>query len=46
MDKPRTSTKKKRGPIYIAGGVVLAALITLGLSRLKPAPPSVERAAI
>ncbi len=46
MDKPRSTTRKKRGPIYIAGGVVLAALITLGLSRLKPAPPSVERAAI
>ncbi|MGH7444721.1 MAG: HlyD family secretion protein [Longimicrobiales bacterium] len=46
MDKPRSTTKKKRGPIYIAGGVVVAALITLGLSRLKPAAPPVERAAI
>src|SRR5690606_9397224 len=33
-------------PFYIAGGVVVAALITLGLSQLKPAPPGVERAAI
>ncbi len=46
MDKPRANPKRKRKPLYIAGGVVLAALITLGLSRLKPAPPSVERAAI
>jgi HlyD family secretion protein len=46
MDKPRTSTKKKRQPIYIGGGIALAALITLGLSQLKPAPPSVDGAAI
>ena len=46
MDKPRQNKKRKRGPLYIAGGIALAALITLGLSRLKPAPPSVERAAI
>jgi HlyD family secretion protein len=46
MDKPRTSTKKKRRPLYIGGGVALAALITLGLSQLKPAPPSVDGAAI
>ena len=46
MDKPRHNKKRKRGPLYIAGGIALAALITLGLSRLKPAPPSVERAAI
>jgi HlyD family secretion protein len=46
MDKPRTSAKKKRRPLYIGGGVALAALITLGLSQLKPAPPSVDGAAI
>ena len=46
MDKPRSNPKRKRKPLYIAGGIVLAALITLGLSRLKPAPPGVERAAI
>jgi len=46
MDKPRANPKRKRKPLYIAGGVVLATLITLGLSQLKPAPPSVERAAI
>ncbi len=46
MDKPRANPKRKRKPLYIAGGVVVAALITLGLSQLKPAPPGVERAAI
>jgi multidrug resistance efflux pump len=46
MDKPRSTNRKKRGPFYIAGGILLAALITLGLSQLKPAPPSVEGAAI
>jgi HlyD family secretion protein len=46
MDKPRTSTRKKRQPVYIGGGIALAALITLGLSQLKPAPPSVDGAAI
>ena len=46
MDKPRNTNRKKRGPFYIAGGIILAALITLGLSKLKPAPPPVEGAAI
>jgi HlyD family secretion protein len=46
MDKPRTSTRHKRRPIYIGGGVALALLLTLGLSQLKPAPPSVDGAAI
>lgn len=46
MDKPRVNPKKKRRPFYIAGTVVLAALITLGLSRLKPAPPSVDGAVV
>ncbi|HEU5209672.1 MAG TPA: HlyD family efflux transporter periplasmic adaptor subunit [Longimicrobiales bacterium] len=46
MDKPRANPKRKRKPLYIGGGVVVAALITLGLSQLKPAPPGVERAAI
>jgi HlyD family secretion protein len=45
MDKPRANPRKKRGPLYIGIAVVAAALITLGLSRLKPAPPSVDRAA-
>jgi HlyD family secretion protein len=46
MDKPRSSPKKKRGPLYIGGGIALAVLITLGLSQLKPAAPTVDRAAI
>jgi HlyD family secretion protein len=46
MDKPRSSPRKKRGPLYIGGAVALVVLITLGLSQLKPAPPSVDGAAI
>jgi len=46
MDKPRTSPRKKRQPYYIGGGVALVALISLGLSQLKPAAPAVEGAAI
>jgi HlyD family secretion protein len=46
MDKPRSSPRKKRQPLYIGGGIAIAALITLGLSQLKPAPPSVDGAAI
>src|SRR5690606_28734021 len=45
MDRVRTNKPKKRGPLYIGLAVVGAAAITLGLSRLKPAPPSIERAA-
>jgi multidrug resistance efflux pump len=45
MDKVRTNKPKKRGPLYIGLAIVGAAVITLGLSRLKPAPPSIERAA-
>jgi multidrug resistance efflux pump len=46
MDKPRANPKKKRGPLYIAAGIVGLAGLTLGLSQLKPALPSVDRAAI
>jgi HlyD family secretion protein len=46
MDKPRTSPRKKRQPLYIGGGIAVVALITLGLSQLKPAAPSVDGAAI
>jgi multidrug resistance efflux pump len=45
MDKVRTNKPKKRGPLYIGLAIFGAAVITLGLSRLKPAPPSIERAA-
>ncbi|HEX6307655.1 MAG TPA: HlyD family efflux transporter periplasmic adaptor subunit [Longimicrobiales bacterium] len=46
MDIPRTSTKKNRRRIYIGAGVGVAALITLGLSMLEPAVPTVEGAGI
>lgn len=46
MDKPRTSTKKNRQRIYIGGGIAVAAVITLGLSLLEPAVPTVEGAGI
>lgn len=46
MDKPRTNKPKKRGPLYIGAALVGAVIITVGLSRLKPAPPSVDRATI
>jgi HlyD family secretion protein len=46
MDKPRKDKPKKRGPLYIAAALLGAVIITVGLSRLKPAPPSVEAATI
>ena len=46
MDKPRTSTKKRRNIIYIAGGILLAGLITVGVTLLEPAPPTVDGGAI
>jgi HlyD family secretion protein len=46
MDKPRSNKPKKRGPLYIGAALVGAVIITVGLSRLKPAPPSVESATI
>jgi multidrug resistance efflux pump len=42
MDKPRANPPKKRGKLYAAIAIVGAVGITLGLSRLKPAPPSVD----
>jgi HlyD family secretion protein len=46
MDIVRTgqAEKRRKRQIFIAiGGVLAIALITLGLSRLKPAAPTVER---
>ncbi|HEX7242493.1 MAG TPA: HlyD family efflux transporter periplasmic adaptor subunit [Longimicrobiaceae bacterium] len=43
MDVPRQSTRKRRRWIYAGAGLVALALVTLALSRLEPAPPSVER---
>ena len=42
MDIVRTNKKKKRTPIYIAATVVGAVAITVLLSQMKPAPPSVD----
>jgi len=38
--------KRRRQIIYIATGIVLLALVTMGLSRLKPAAPTVERSTV
>ncbi len=49
MDIPRPSQARRKRIQRIgltAGGVLALALTTLGLSRLKPAPPSVERATV
>lgn len=49
MDIPRPSfakAKRKKRLAMIVGAVAVIALVTLGLSRLQPAPPSVERATV
>ncbi len=49
MDVPRKSAARKkliRRIIFGVGGVIALLLITLGLSRLKPAAPGVERATL
>jgi len=38
--------KRRRQIIYIAVGIVLLGLVTMGLSRLKPAAPTVERSTV
>jgi len=38
--------KRRRQVIYIAVGIVLLALVTMGLSKLKPAAPTVERSTV
>jgi HlyD family secretion protein len=38
--------KRRRQILYIALGIVLLALVTMGLSRLKPAAPTVERSTV
>ncbi|MCI0436309.1 MAG: HlyD family efflux transporter periplasmic adaptor subunit [Gemmatimonadetes bacterium] len=43
MDKPRANPPKKRGKLYLALAIVGAIGVTLGLSRLQPAPPGVDR---
>ncbi len=46
--RPASVAKKKRlrRIMFLAGGLVAVAVITLGLSRLKPAAPTVERATV
>jgi len=45
--RPDVSRKKRRRQIiYIAVGIVALALVTMGLSRLKPAAPTVERSTV
>ena len=45
IDRPDFARKRRRRRIIlIAGGVLALAVITLGLTRLKPAAPSVESA--
>lgn len=49
MDIARPSAareRRRRRIIYIAVGVAVLALVTMGLSRLKPAAPSVERSTV
>jgi len=49
MDIPRPDQAKKkrvRRTLYAVGVLILIPLITLGLSKLKPAAPSVERATV
>lgn len=49
MDIPRPSSAKKRRNrqiVYAAAGTALVALVTMGLSKLKPAAPSVERSTV
>lgn len=38
--------KRRRRILYISLGIVLLALVTMGLSRLKPAAPTVERSTV
>lgn len=42
----RSKEKKRNRILLVSGGVVLLALITLGLSRLKPAAPTVEKSSL
>jgi len=49
MDIPRPSAAKQRRNrqiVYAAAGIALVALVTMGLSKLKPAAPSVERSTV
>jgi multidrug resistance efflux pump len=42
VDVPRKSTRKRRRWLFAGAGLAVVALLTLALSRLEPAAPSVE----
>jgi HlyD family secretion protein len=45
--RPSGASKRRRRQVFYAAiGIVLIALVTLGISRLKPAAPSVEKSTI
>src|ERR1700758_2152193 len=50
MDIPRTSEaakqRRRRKILYAAAGIAFVALVTMGLSKLKPAAPTVERSTV
>jgi len=47
VDIPRAPVnKKRRRTLYAVGGVAAVALVTVALSRLRPAAPSVDRATL
>src|SRR5882762_9744321 len=49
MDIQRPSNirqKRLRRAMYAAGGLLMVGLISVGLSRLKPAPPTVDAATL
>ena len=47
ISRPDLKRKKTRRQIVMAAvGVVVVALVTVGVSRLRPAPPTVERATV
>src|SRR5207249_11264932 len=49
MDIARPSQarqRRRRQIVYVAGGIMLIALVTMGLARLKPAAPTVERSTV
>lgn len=46
MDIPRQNPRKRHRTLYLGGGTAAVVLLTLALSRLQPAAPSVERATL
>jgi HlyD family secretion protein len=46
VDIPRAPARRRKRYIYIGAGVVAAVLTSLALTRLEPAPPTVDRAVV